>query len=108
MTNDHLVKEGRVRTPSIHCHHCNKYFIASLDYSINGNHIIECPHCTHEHCRKIENGKVTGERWDSRLQRVDVPARYVWSHNTLPITTTTAAHFIRERWANRSDAPETS
>lgn len=105
MTTDHLTKDERVRT-QMDCHNCHKNFWASLDYSINGNHIIECAHCAHEHCRVIVNGKVTGERWDSRYQRVDVPARYVWSHQTLPIQTSMAAYLIRERWANRSDIPD--
>ena len=36
-----------------------------MDLSLNGNHIIECPHCGHEHYRVIKRGKVTSDRWQS-------------------------------------------
>lgn len=104
-TTDFLKKTGQHRTP-LDCHNCGKNFVALLDYDVNGNHIIECPHCTHEHCRVIKDGVVTGERWDSRVQRVDVPARSVWTHQSLPITTSVASHFIRDRWHNRRDDPD--
>lgn len=50
----------------LYCHHCNKYVQFDLDLDLNGNHILECPVCGHEHCRVVENGKITSERWDSR------------------------------------------
>jgi len=37
-----------------------------LDFEIDGNHVLECPECGHEHCRVITDGKITGDRWDSR------------------------------------------
>ena len=87
------------------CHECSKQFVALLDYSINGNHIIECAHCGHEHCRVIVNGKITGERWSSRLgsdkNRDGIKARRVWKHTVLPATTTSASEFIRQRWLER-------
>lgn len=95
-------KFGQQRT-DLSCTECSKSFIAMLDLDVNGNHIIECPHCTHEHCRVIENGKVTGERWSSRHQRVDVEPRYVWAHQSIGAQTSSASHFIRSRWLNRSD-----
>lgn len=102
MTSDPLVHDEAVRT-DMHCHNCHKGFIALLDYRIDGNHIVECPHCGHEHCRAIEKGKITKERWDSRLQRVDVLPRSVWKHDVLQAKTTTASRFIREAWIRRSD-----
>lgn len=92
-----------VRT-DMNCTNCHKNFIATLDMGIDGNHIVECPYCAHEHCRVIEKGKVTSDRWDSRLQRVDVDAsRSVWKSDSQPIVTSMASAFIRERWLNRED-----
>lgn len=48
------------------CPECNNNMRIELDLNLNGNHVIECPHCGHEHCRVIENGKITGVRWDVR------------------------------------------
>lgn len=91
-----------VRT-DMNCTECHKNFIAELDLSLTGNHIIECPYCGHEHCRVITNGEVTGERWDSRHQRIGVDKRCVWKCDSRPIVTSTAAHFIREAWLNKLD-----
>jgi hypothetical protein len=35
----------------------------TLDDGLDGNHIITCPKCGHEHYRVIKNGEVTGERY---------------------------------------------
>jgi DNA-directed RNA polymerase subunit RPC12/RpoP len=96
--------EGETKT-SLYCHECGKNFIALLDYSINGNHVIECAHCGHSHCRVITDGAVTGDRWDSRhgsdKDRDGIKARRVWKHNALPMQTTSASEFIRKRWLER-------
>lgn len=91
-----------IRT-DLDCTNCRRNFIAQLDYALDGNHIVECPYCGHEHCRVIENGKVTQDRWSSRQQRIDVDKRCVWKCDSRPIVTSTAAAFIREAWLNRCD-----
>jgi len=53
MTTDHLTFKGEQRTV-FQCTECNKGIVALLDYDIDGNHVIECPHCGHEHCRVIK------------------------------------------------------
>lgn len=50
----------------IYCHECNSYFRFDLDASKNGNHVVHCPRCGHEHCRVLENGRITSIRWDRR------------------------------------------
>ena len=50
----------------IYCHECEQYFRFELDASKNGNHVVECPGCGHEHCRVIVNGRITSTRWDQR------------------------------------------
>lgn len=87
------------------CHECSKQFVALLDYSITGNHIIECANCGHEHCRVITDGKVTGDRWSSRhgsdKDRDGIKARRVWKHDVLPAKTTAVSEFIRQRWLEK-------
>lgn len=91
-----------IRT-DMRCTYCDKNFIAQLDMSLNGSHVVECPWCSHEHCRRIENGVVTDDRWDGRSQRINVEKRCVWKSDSQPIVTSTAAAYIREAWLNRSD-----
>jgi hypothetical protein len=50
----------------IHCHNCNGYIRFLLKKSLNGNHVLNCPKCGHEHCRVVKDGKVTDERFDTR------------------------------------------
>lgn len=93
---------GKVRT-DMDCHQCSKTFIAELDFSINGNHVVECPRCGHEHCRVIKDGVITSERFDSRSDRIDVDKRCVWKSDVLQGQTSTVSAFIRDAWLNRSD-----
>ncbi len=97
---DLLENEGLVKT-DMHCHQCSKGFVAELDFDIDGNHIVECPHCGHEHCRVIKKGKITDDRWSSRMNRVDVEKRSVWKHSSLQIQTSTASAFIRDSWLKK-------
>jgi len=96
---DILYGEGCVRT-DMNCTNCSKNFIAELDHSIDGNHIIECPHCGHEHCRVIKDGVISGDRWDSRMQRADTDKKRTWKHSSLPAKTSTSSAFIRDKWLN--------
>lgn len=48
------------------CHNCNTVVQFDVDVSLNGNHVLNCPKCQHEHCRVVENGVITDHRWDSR------------------------------------------
>ena len=96
-----MYKETGLVKTSMYCHNCSKNFIAQIDFDINGNHIIECPHCMHEHCRVIKDGLATSDRWDTREQRIDVEKSRVWKHDSLQMTTTSACNFLREKWLNR-------
>jgi DNA-directed RNA polymerase subunit RPC12/RpoP len=89
-----------------YCTECSKKFIAQLDLALDGNHIIECPYCGHEHCRVVKKGKVTDVRWSSRQQRIDVDPSRVWKSHDSAMQTSTAASFIREMWLNRIDGVE--
>lgn len=99
----HLKEIGEKRT-DMDCHACSKTFVALIDYDINGNHVINCPHCGHEHCRVINDGEITNERWEGRN---DVPPaarpRRIWKNANNTAETLSASHFLRSKWLNRSD-----
>lgn len=93
-------KTGLVRT-DLYCHECNKTFVAELDFDINGKHVVECPHCQHEHCRYIKDGFISDERWEGRNDgTIKVPTKSIWKHNVLKMQTSCASEFIRNRWLN--------
>ena len=50
----------------LYCHGCDRYVQFDIDLELDGNHVLECPNCGHEHCRVVRNGRITGDRWDSR------------------------------------------
>ena len=79
-----------------YCHECDGYVRVELDYSLNGNHVITCPECGHEHCRVIENGRVTGDRWSSR------------NRNTYNYTTTSSNYYNTSMYTSTSTASGTS
>lgn len=55
-----------IERQELYCHGCGKYVQFNLDLELDGNHVLECPNCGHEHCRVVKNGKITDIRWDSR------------------------------------------
>lgn len=87
----------------MHCTECLKNFIAQLDLSLDGDHVVECPWCGHHHCRVVKDGKVTEVRWESRNNavRIDVDKRCVWKADSQPIITSIASTFIREKWLDK-------
>src|SRR5882672_3146776 len=99
MSLDHLTHTSEAKTV-MDCHQCSKQFVALLDYSVNGNHVIECAHCGHEHCRVIESGRITEDRWASRhgsdKDRDAIRPRRVWKADSLPARTSSASEFIRQ------------
>ncbi len=86
------------------CHDCNNYVQFTLDDELNGNHVITCPKCEHEHCRVIKSGKITGDRWDSRNQvfyatsisSSSSSSEIAYSGNS----TDTGSTFLYSSWAN--------
>jgi len=49
----------------LYCHNCNKYVQFDLDMELDGQHVLNCPNCGHEHYRIVRNGKITEKRWAS-------------------------------------------
>ena len=97
---DALLENDGITRTDMHCSECSKHFIGELDFSINGNHIIECPMCGHEHCRVILEGKITSDRWSTRQQRVDAKSRRVWNSSVQQMQTSATSAFIRDKWLN--------
>lgn len=55
-----------IERQELHCHNCDRYVQFDIDTSLNGRHVLNCPECGHEHCRIVNNGIISDERWDSR------------------------------------------
>ncbi len=91
------------------CHDCDNYVQFTLDDELNGNHLIKCPKCGHEHCRVIKDGKVTSDRWDSRngqRQQIFYAANISYSSSSTEITydsnttTTGGSSYLYSSWSN--------
>lgn len=94
--------KGIVRTEE-KCSECSKVIVAKIDFDVNGNHRIICPHCGHIHFRVIKDGVMTGDRFSHSggQQFVDAPTDTMWSDKTLEIKTTSAHQHIRERFLDK-------
>lgn len=95
-------EKGLART-DMHCHNCEKGFIAQLDFSVAGNHRIVCPRCGHIHYRFIKDGLITEQRWMQGYDTVDVSPQSTWKVGVLAKQNSVAAQFIRDAWLNRSE-----
>lgn len=91
----------------IHCHNCGKYVQFDIDVSLNGNHVLRCPNCDHEHCRVVRGGVITGDRWDSRnvtmtVTHVTMSTASTWTSysSSTSATTNTSAYFLYDAWMN--------
>jgi DNA-directed RNA polymerase subunit RPC12/RpoP len=90
---------------ALYCHECDNDFVSELDMSLNGNHVITCPYCSHRHYRVIENGRVTGTRWRSSM-----PSYYV-TGSTVSVSyssSTSVSYYTSNSWLNTTYATGTS
>lgn len=55
-----------IERQELYCHNCGGYVQFDMDLSLNGNHVLKCPNCGHEHCRVVKDGVITDIRWDQR------------------------------------------
>ena len=91
---------------NVWCTNCHREFIAELDLSLDGNHVIDCPLCNHRHYRVVSNGVVTEDRW-----RSSAGPTYSAATTTTTVSinfhaysvATTAGSFTSQLWLNRSD-----
>ena len=89
-----------IEKQELHCHACNKYVQFELDMGVNGNHVLNCPNCNHEHCRVVRDGMITGERWDAR----NGPSVFVSSTTTsgtaMYDTSSSSTTYLSLSWVN--------
>jgi len=83
------------------CHDCQRYVQFDIDVSLNGNHVIVCPNCGHEHCRVVENGRVTEVRWDSRNGGMSGVQTYI-ATGTTSSDTSTYANYTANTYSDSS------
>lgn len=105
-----------IERQELHCHECDKYVQFDIDTSLNGNHVLRCPSCGHEHCRVVSNGIITGDRWDTRNDiRHTISASsitftqtstYTFYSNAPSMATsgTSASVFLYGSWMNSTSA----
>lgn len=83
-----------------YCHNCGKNMRIVLNLNLNGNHVIKCPHCDHEHCRVVENGKITGVRWAQRNSSGWGTGQVYYATTYVSASATTSASTMAMSWAS--------
>ena len=41
---------------------CQKYVLVNMNLALEGEHVMICPSCEHQHYRKVEKGQITDIR----------------------------------------------
>ena len=88
-----------IERQELHCHHCDRYVQFDIDLSMDGNHILRCPNCDHQHFRVVRNGRITGERW-GRDPSQDMPNIYVSTTTVTYSTSTVSDYYTYQAWSN--------
>lgn len=70
-----------IRRQEIFCHECGNYVQFALDDELDGEHVLNCPVCRHEHYRYVDQGRITDRRWGSAN-------RVVYTHQVSRATVT--------------------
>ncbi len=87
----------------IHCHGCDRYVQFDIEMDLDGNHVLECPECGHEHCRVVKNGKITGDRWAQRNGQTFF-ASYVMTSTTTTSAASGYKYFTQQAWSNSTSS----
>ena len=100
------MSDEQIERQELHCHECQRYVQFALDVALNGNHVLHCPNCGHEHCRVVRDGKITDIRWAQRngptytVATATTSATQMYFINTT--NTTAATSILYTSWLNRS------
>ena len=88
-----------IERQELYCHGCDRYIQFNIDIELEGNHVLRCPNCKHEHCRVVKNGIVTDERWG---QRNDSMQTFYVSNSFTTSTATSAwtGAYSYNQWMN--------
>ena len=98
------INDDTLERQELHCHACQKYVQFSLDTSINGNHVLDCPNCGHQHCRVVYDGKISDVRWDARNGvGNNLPVYYI-SSSTTAYTATSTVYTSGSNWVYLNSA----
>ena len=94
------------------CHECQKYVQFNIPAE-NGNLVVECPNCGHEHLRVVKNGVITEDRWGSRNNNSS-PTIYASgtayttsSYITVSTSSSTGSYFLQDSWMNTGTVSNT-
>jgi transcription elongation factor Elf1 len=55
------------QTIEFNCYVCSHYLYPRMNISLDGNYIVNCPVCGHQHYRTIRDGYITSDRFDQNL-----------------------------------------
>ena len=99
-----------VERQELWCHDCGNYVQFDIDMEMDGNHVLECPSCGHEHCRVVRDGRITDIRWGSRngptinVSAATTTCSTASTFDTYTSTSTsgTSSSFLYQSWMNRS------
>lgn len=93
-----------IERQELHCHNCEQYVQFDLDLSLDGNHVLACPNCGHEHCRVVRRGRITDIRWDSRNDSFpvsNITFSPVSTYASYKCTTSSTSNvFLYQSWMN--------
>lgn len=97
--------EPKIERQELHCHNCNGYVQFDIDIHLNGNHVIICPNCKHEHLRVVKNGIITDERWGSRnintqMYTATGTTYTTASYSATATATTSVDMYLSSSWLN--------
>jgi uncharacterized protein YbaR (Trm112 family) len=92
------------------CHACGKYVQFDVPET-DGNLIVVCPNCKHEHCRVVKDGVITEDRWDSRngagngavmyaTGTSSASTSFITSYTVTASSATVGISFIAQSWLN--------
>lgn len=90
----------------LYCHGCGNYVRFEVDLEWHGRFVLNCPKCDHEHCRIINKGVITDERWDSRnggMQTYAI-ANVTYSVTSYDSTTSASSNFTADMWLSITTA----
>jgi len=92
-----------IEKQELHCHNCDRYVQFDIDPDMDGNFVIKCPNCGHEHCRVVKNGMILDDNVVTYL--VSTSSTYSY-FDYITTDNSTAAYsadidvFYRQLWAN--------
>lgn len=58
------LETGRRIEVEFWCGECKHYIYLKLNTALEGNHVVVCPQCNHKHYRVVNNGIITGDRYE--------------------------------------------